>query len=208
MAILEDRLSTQVVDAVYVPPEDEIRYSFQEDFEGGPKYVSDTSGGMNFQIWDLVYADPTITLVPRDSGAPYQVLSVAGCKQLSFCFDQNARPSVFYSTQTSSFHYWYDTEVAQFVTTEYPDMVSGHLSLDDKRDTQFSANDILLWYTKEDPVTAGVYYLYHRKQRERFQTEYVMRMDPNTAMPVPPYLLKAGMHAGIRGKVTLTYRTP
>ena len=208
MAILEDRLSTQLVDAPYLAPEDEVRYGFLTDFEAGPKYVSDTSGGMSYQMWDLSYVDPQITLTPRDEGAPYSVLSVAGCKQISFCFDQNARPSVFYSTQTSAFHYWYDTDVAQFVTTEYADFVSGHLSLDDKRTTQFSANDILLWYTKEDPGTPGVYYLYHRKQRERFTIEYVMRENPAVPMPVPPYLLKAGMHRALRGKVTLTYRTP
>ena len=208
MAIRQDRLSIQVVDAPYMPPEDEIRYSFVKDFEAGPRYVSDTSGGMEYQMWDLSYTDPNITLVPRDYGSPYFVLAAAGCKQLSFCFDQNARPSVFYSTQTSSFHYWYDTDVAQFVTTEYPDVVSGHLSLDDKRSTQIDSNDILLWYTKEDPVAPGVYYLYHRKQRERFLTEYVMREDPEVAMAVPPYIWKAGMHKALRGKVTLTYRRP
>lgn len=207
MAIPDDKLSSELVDSPYVPPEGNIRLSFVQDFEGGPKGYTDTSGGMNYQDWVLSYDGSTITLTPDLEGSPLTVLTgIANAEQLSFCFDQNARPSVVYLTPTSCFLYWYDSQQSQFVTTEFPDIHSAMLSLDDKRAMQLGANDILLWYTKE--ISPTVYYLYHRRQRDRFTVEYEMREDPNTPMPVPPYLWKAGMHKGLRGKVTLTYRTP
>lgn len=206
MAIIEDRLSSQVVDATYSFPEGELRSGFTHDWEGGPAALTDTSGGMNFQAWQLSYSDPDITLTPQDVGSPSIVLSAAGCKQISFTFDQNARPSIVYVTATSCYLYWYDTLASNYVTTEFPGLVSAILSLDDKRYFQSSANDILFWYTKETSPT--VYELYHRRQRDRFETEFVMREDAGTPMYVPPYLWKAGMHEGLRGKVTLTYRVP
>lgn len=205
MTIPDHRLSNQVVDGIYVPPEGEIRYTFIDDKEGGPVALVDTSGGMNYQVWEMSYSDPDLILTPRDSGSPVTVLSVPGIRQASFCFDQNARPSVCYGTDSSFFLYWYDSDIAEFVTTEYPDVVGGMLSLDDKRYRQIGANDIIFWYTEE--VSPNVYNLYTREQRDRFTIPYLMKVN-GVAPEVPPYLWKAGMHQGLRGKVTLTYRVP
>lgn len=206
MAIPEDRLSTELVDDTYIDPEGFVRLSFLHDREGGPIGLTDTTEGMNYQDWELTYVGNNITLTPLTVGSPIVPVIAADVRQASFCFDQNARPSVVYLTETNCFLYWYDSTVANYVTTEFPGYVSGMLSLDDKRDMQVGVNDILFWYTKE--VSPNEYWLYHRKQRDRFETEYLMREDPNTPMPVPPYMWKAGMHEGLRGKVTLTYRTP
>ena len=63
---------------------------------------------------------------------------------------------------------------------------------------QVGTNDIIFWYTKS--ITPNVYNLYHRRQRDRFTIEYLMKEN------VPLYLWKAGMHKGLRGKITLSYR--
>lgn len=202
MSVPDHKLSSSIVDAPYIPPEEEFRLSPLTDMEGGPVAVGNTTGGMNYQPWDLSVVGNDIILTPRNEGLPITVLSVEGLTQASFCFDQNARPSVAYKTSGGVFLYWYDTDAANFVTTPYPDAVSAILSLDDKRERQVNNNDIIFWYTKE--VSPGVYHLFNREQRDRFTEEY--RMEVSGVPPeVPPVLWKAGMHQGLRGKITLKY---
>lgn len=202
MSIPEHRFSDILVDAEYIPPEEEPRYDRRIDMEGGPIAVTNTTGGMNYQPWDLSIVVDTVTLTPRNTGSPVSVLSASNIIAASFCFDQNARPSVVYQTPGGVYHYWYDSDMASFVTTAYPDMVSAVLSLDDKRSRQVNVNDIILWYTRE--VTPGVYNVFTREQRDRFTIEYPMLMD-GVAPSVPPNLWKAGMHKGLRGKIVLRY---
>lgn len=204
MAIPEDRLSTSIVDGVYIPPEAEDRASFLHDIEGGPKGLTDTSGGMNYQNWDLSLVGDMITLTPRTEGSAISVVLAPGATQASFCFDQNARPSAVWITPTACNLYWYDSAEGAYVTTDFGNtIVSAMLSLDDKRELEVGANDIIFWYTKE--TSSGIWTLFHRKQRERFLTEYTM--TPPLGTVIPPRLWKAGMHKGLRGKVTLTYRS-
>ena len=205
MAIIENRLSTTLVDDTYIPPEGFIRNSFLHDKEGGPIAVTDTSGGMNAQDWTMTVSPAFEVVLTPDVGAPYSLNTITGAKQASFCFDQNARPSIVWVTDTTTYLYWYDSAVGNFVTTDLgADVISAMLSLDDKRALEVSDNDIILWYTKE--TSPSVWQLYHRLQRERFTIEY--EMTPPAGIVYPPYLWKAGMHEGLRGKVTLTYRTP
>jgi hypothetical protein len=195
MTIPDHRLSTEVLEAPYIPPEELDKFGFLEDYEAGPIAPEDTTAGMNYQTWKLTYNDPDFTLTPMTSGTPYVVLSDSGAKQVSFCFDQNARATIVYIKGTSAFLYWYDTQAAQFVTTEFTSVKSAMLSLDDKRDRQVGANDMILWYTSER--TLGINTLFTREQRDRFDTEYSMKED------VYPYLWKAGMHEELRGQITL-----
>lgn len=202
MAILEDRLSITVVDAPYIPPEETYRsQGFLRDIEAGPIAILDTSGGMNYQSWILTYVDPVITLTPQTAGVPVVAdISPANATQLSFCFDQNARATIAYRVGTDVYLYWYDSDGAAFVTTQYPNYISMMLSLDDKREMEVSVNDILFWYTRE--MSPGVYNLYHRKQRDRFEVEHLMEAGTF------PYFNAVGMHTGLRGKIALTVVNP
>lgn len=205
MTIPDHRMSDEFIDAAYISPEDEGRLSFLHDIESGPIGYTDTTGGMNYQPWTLTYETNIIRLTPRNVGSPVDVFTLPGVVQASFCFDQNARPSVVYQDGTGVHHYWYDTDAADFVTTDYPAAVGCLLSLDDKRRRQVSVNDIIFWYTEE--FAPNVYHLYTREQRDRFTVPYQMLAN-GVPLEVPPYIWKGGMHRGLRGKVTFTYQVP
>ena len=203
MAIPENRMSTVPVPADFYHPEDEPRLNYLVDNEGGPKGQNDVSAGMNFQHWVLSFSqlDGTVTLTPQVEGNPIVLPALApGAQQLSFCFDQNARPAITWVIDRTAYLYWYDSNQATFVTDEYPNTVSAMLTLDDKRISQVERNDILFWTTKE--VNTNLYSLYCATQRERFLTTRAMAND------VPPYLFRCGMNNGLRVQVALTYRPP
>lgn len=194
MAIPQNRLSTTFIDADYIAPEDRLRASLLVDYEGGPIAIGDTSQGNNFQNWNMTYQPGNqIVLSPESVGTPVTVLTVAGCTQISFCFDQNARPSVTYIIGANAYLYWYDSYLGSFTTDMFTSIYSSMLSMDDKRARQSAANDMLWWYTKL--TGPAEFTLYHRRQRDRFQTQYTMRVG------TLPYVCRAGMHRGLRGKI-------
>ena len=53
MAIPDNRLSTEIVNADYIFPEADTRFSLLSDIESGPIGFIDTSEGMNYQKWVL-----------------------------------------------------------------------------------------------------------------------------------------------------------
>jgi hypothetical protein len=195
MAIPEDRLSTTFVDGDVFSPDERIRPTLLEDYELGPMAISDTSAGLTYQSWTLSYVSPDITLTPETTGPPVVPYTKPGCTQLTFCFDQNARPTFAYVIGGNGFLYWYDTDAAQFVETEYTGLISVFLMLDDKRATQTGANDMIFWYTRL--TGPSEYSLYHRKQRERFETEYLMKTG------CLPFFSRGGMHDGFRIKLMM-----
>jgi hypothetical protein len=171
MAIIQDRMSTVPVPGIYLPPDDVV-HDLLEDHEAGPRGLSDPSGGQRDQDWILTYVDPDFTLTPQDTGDPSVVLQAAGALQIGIAFDQNGRETICYNTATNGFLYWFDSAVPGFVTTDLgTDVFSLALTLDDKRDRQTQANDILLWYTKAGAVD---YDLFVRYQRERYTEEHPM----------------------------------
>ena len=198
MAIPEDRMSTTVVAAAYLSPDDRFHTSLQ-DYEKGPIALNDPSEGLSYQVWKLEWSPTTSEFIvtPETTGSPVTVITVANVIFCSLAFDNNGHVTISYMTSdNSAYLYWYDTLAAGWVTdtldagTTYP-----MLQLDDKRTTQTDSNDIMLWYTKQQPDTT--WNLYKREQRERFLIEDLMLSD------VYPYLFKVGMHKGLRTQITL-----
>ena len=199
MAIPEDRMSTTPVIDDYLATDGRVRVFQTLDYEDGPIGLNDASGGMKYQPWALSWDNLTgnFTVTPELTGSPSVVLNAANVVQCSFCFDQNAHVNISYQLSNGeAYLYWYDTLLANWATdllaagTNFP-----MLSLDDKRRTQVQANDMLLWYTRQQPDLT--WNLYKREQRERFETEQLMATD------VWPYVVRAGMHKGLRGMVAL-----
>jgi len=198
--IPEDRMSTAFVDADWIPPDGYDR-TMMNDFELGPIALNDTSQGLMYQNWQLTWSGGTnnFTVTPELVGAPTAVLNVANVTQCSLSFDQNGHVSIAYTSNGLAYLYWYDTLVVNWVTTALgAGVTSPMVSLDDKRPTQSPLNDIILWYTKQDP--GGTWSLYRKLQRERFLNE--KKMLDGIALP---YIRKCGMHSGLRIKIMMSY---
>jgi len=194
MAIIEDRLSTTLVTNSYLYPDSKERH-INTDFENGPIAITDLSEGIQYQSWALTIVSGNFTLTPETTGSPVIILSGQDSIRCSFAFDKNGRPNIFWTDSGNLSHfYWYDTVAADFVITDYPDVFSGMLSLDDKRVMESDVSDIILWYTR---LVGPQYNLYHRKQRDRYGIEHLMK--ENTF----PFIYKSGMHKGLRGQIVL-----
>lgn len=182
----------------WLPPDD-INRSLSDDYEIGPVALNDTSEGLRFQVWHLTIVGNDLTVTPALVGDPVVIITVANVTQCTLAFDQNAHITLSYTALGVPYLYWYDTALGDWTTTE---LVSGTITptvvLDDKRETQNSANDIILLYTVED--TPGVYTLYSREQRDRYAVAYPHTVD------VKPNIFKLGMNTGLRVQVGLSYR--
>lgn len=197
MAIAEDRMSTQVVEGAWIPPDDRTR-NWSQDYEAGPVALNDPSLGLSYQVWALTWSSGTgdFTVTPETTGSPVVVFNATNVVQCSLAFDQNGHVNIAYTSGVTPYLYWYDTNLAGWTNqalaadTNYP-----MLTLDDKRTTQTNASDILLWYTRQQGD--GTWNLYKREQRERFLIEDLM------AIGVYPYCYKAGMNDGYRVQLAL-----
>lgn len=201
MTIIEHRLSTTVVEDIWLIPDGEQRHALQ-DFERGPIAINDQSQGMAYQNWALSYVGNQLIVTPEVTGTPSVIRTVASVKQCSFTFDQNARVTLAYTlVDDTAYLYWYDSQAAAFVTTLLETgTVTPTLTMDDKRITQTQTNDIILWYTKQQPDST--WRLYTREQRDRFGvvdgTFYLMGESA-------PYIKRVGMHQGQRLQVGTSY---
>ena len=198
--IPEDRMSTALVDAAWIPP-DGFDRTMMNDYELGPIALNDTSQGMMYQNWELTWSGITnnFTVTPALVGTPQVVLNVANVTQCSLSFDQNGHVSIAYTAGGAAYLYWYDTLVASWVITALGAGVTAPMvCLDDKRASQSPLNDIILWYTKQE--LSGAWSLYRKLQRERFLNE--KKMLNGTALP---FIRKCGMHSGLRIKIMMTY---
>ena len=201
MGIPSDRLSTTVIADTYIHPDGENRSAIT-DWEAGPIAIGNTTEGSYYQDWAMTYnsVNGEMTVTPELTGTPQVVLTVLNVVQLSFCFDQNGDVTVAYTlSDGQAYFYWYDTDQIAWVRDALAaDVVGPMLTLDDKRSRESGLNDILLFYTR-DTLANGIADLYHRKQRDRFQTEYLMAQD------VPTYVYKLGMHDSLRVQLTMRY---
>jgi hypothetical protein len=191
MAIIDDRLSSQIVAAPFIPPDDRFRL-LNEDYEVGPIAVEDMSEGSRYQNWKLTFAGGTFTITPETTGAPVTVLTGQTSQHCSFAFDKNGHVYLFWKDDADLCKfYWYDSAAEDNVITDYPDAFHGMVYLDDKREMQSGTSDVLLVYTKPDGLTFN---LVHRRQRDRFLTEFPL------ATNTFPYVRQAGMHTELRGQ--------
>lgn len=179
----------------YLPPYDRT-FPVLEDYEEGGIALSDSSLGLQVQMWHLVYdADENspnygdFTITAENTGASSVLINVPAVVNCSLAFDQNMRAALCYETEAGdSFYWWYDTQLGQTVTTQLPaGSVSPYFCLDDHRALQDTTSDMILGYVRGAT-------LYWRMQRERFDTERV------AASGVSPPLNRIGMTENLRVK--------
>lgn len=171
-----------MVAAAFLTP---LRNSPDVDYEWGGIRLRDTSQGLLKYQWRSHYLDGSLKLY-NGVNAPVEVIKSNGIIHHSFAFDQNMNPCVVYNKAGVTYYYWYDpiegkqTTMSFDVYMEYP-----QVSLDDHRQHQLGASDIILSYIRDDK-------LYYRLQRERYLQEHFLEDVPHMK------LMQIGMTKNLR----------
>jgi hypothetical protein len=180
--------STVAVPSEFTPPDDQVS-SPLIDFERGGLALNNPSLGLNYQNWSCFVAPNGLDVqVQAESGAPITIFQQAAIETLTFTFDQNMRPCVAYQIGDVVYLRWYDSVPQAFVVTAFANIRDPKLALDDKRITQLALNsDIIFAYISGTNLC-------YRQQRERFNTERVIR----TGLPASLGLKNIGMGRNLR----------
>lgn len=171
MAVQDHRLSSLLMAGTWLHP-DELTSHALYDYEMGGIALNDPTEGLRVQVWNLwLQGDDVVTRAPSYGSDPATVLFTdTGITELSLAFDQNMNPFVAYVKDGDAKWWWFDTFDSQ---TKHSFLPSGSVSprccMDDKRETQTAANDILLAYVRNNN-------LYYREQRDRYGVEYLKRL--------------------------------
>ncbi len=120
---------------------------------------------------------------------PIAYLDATAVVELALAFDQNMRPVIALARYLLPLRlFWYDSAIpAGYKYLELPYCQNPKLSLDDKRPQMSQSSDVILAYLRDGS-------LYYRQQRDRFQTERLLRSNliPGTK------LRSVGMGRGLR----------
>lgn len=165
-------ISTVPITAPFAWP-DSQRLTFVEDFEAGGVAVQDTSQGLSAYRWRCFIGQTGIH-IQRDGLADQVWVTVSGVLEVALAFDQNMRPAVAWRLDNGRIYLnWYDTQIAQYVTTDFGLAKNPRLTLDDKRATQIASSDVIFAYMRDGSI-------YYRMQRDRYQTEYQIASGLNS----------------------------
>ena len=146
-------------------------YPLTESWDNGGVALSDPSEDLTKYVWQAWTDGTTITVKRADLDTYHVVLMDSNITEIDLTFDQNMRPCIAYVANGISKLYWYDSQQAKQVITEYADISSPRVSLDDKRRFNVANSDIIFAYQKDDTLC-------YRLQRQRFSVEYVLATNP------------------------------
>ena len=138
------------------------------DFESGGIGIQDPSEGLNYQIWEAVLSDDNVVLSSPNT-PKFIAYTGSNITEISFTFDRNMNFTLAFIQNGEAKLYWYDSQLGAMTTTNYGATVSSpRVSLDDKRDLQSAVSDVIFAYVKDNNLC-------YRQQRDRFQTEYILK---------------------------------
>lgn len=184
--IPQGRLSSQVVYAPYLSPDNIEQPSPLVDYEMGGVALNDPTQGLEVYTWIAQYYPLTGDVTVFAPGTPEQaIFNAPGLTELSLAFDQNMRPFVAFVQNGQAKFFWFDTVIGETLITLLPvDAVTPRCCMDDKREMQTSQgqNDVILAYLRGTS-------LYYRQQRDRYETEYLL-----TAAAPGTKLIRVGMN--------------
>lgn len=159
--------------------------SLTESRHTGGAEIGDASQGFLSKIWTLT-TDGTAVTISAPSVAPVVVFSGAGITEVSLAFDQGMNPTIAFVDGTGAKLRWFDSLISDYTITTLPaGSETPRVCLDDIRETQQAASDIILAY-----VRGGS--LYFRAQRDRFGVEYPL------ASGLATKLRSVNMNTGLR----------
>lgn len=179
MALPGNTVSSSPVPSPFLLPDGRALDNPLEDYERGGIALQDPSQGLNVRTWRAFVTDEGIWLQSRQGALPLFYIPGEEINLVSLAFDNNMNPVICYRQLEVVKLNWYDTTVNSRVTTQYPDALTGAVTLDDKRPTQDAVNDVLFFYVKDE----GVYY---RQQRDRFGVERRLAPIPQEFSNVVP----------------------
>lgn len=187
MALPFDALSTTPVPSVFIGGR-ALPVTNLKDRESGGIALSDPSAGLQYQIWTAeISADRTQIVVSAPSVAATTLYTGVNISEVSLTFDQNMRPVLAFVEDGIAKLRWFDTVPQEQVVTVFgADYITPRVTLDDKRLTQNANSDVILAYLRDGN-------LYHRRQRDRFQTELLLATGVKSSG-----IAKIGMGRGYR----------
>ncbi|WP_444919320.1 hypothetical protein ACJJID_00295 (plasmid) [Microbulbifer sp. CnH-101-G] len=186
MALPENTLSSQPVASPFIGGA-ALPVRAITDYQRGGVAIQDPSRGLNFQTWRArVMEDGKAIVLDAQQVAASTFITGNNITEVSLAFDQNMRPVIAYVEAGTAKLYWYDSSQGAQVTTSWPGVITPRVSLDDKRSTQGGTNDVIFAYLKSGN-------LYHRQQRDRYGSEYLLASNVNS-----PGLVKVGMSRNFR----------
>lgn len=189
MALPNDSLSSQILTAPLLGGRGQ-EITLTEDKETGGVALNDPSQGLQVQVWSasIIGGEHIVINAPNTTETTLYTSPTgpSSITEVSLSFDQNMRPTFAFVENGEVKFQWFDSSISDTVITDFGDTWSNpRVSLDDKRDFQSGQSDVILAYLR-----AGN--LYHRRQRDRYQTELLLATD------VEGELHKIGMGANFR----------
>jgi len=169
------------------------------DYEEGGIALNDPSAGLTGYIWRARLVGNDIVVGREPYSSETVITTDTDITELSLSFDQNMRPALAYVAGGQAKLYWYDTVTEMQITTNLAaDVTLPFLSLDDKRlqATTINSNDTLLFYIRGSS-------LYYRQQRERYNTERLLRTYADTNIRIG----RVGITRGLRLQIQICYIT-
>lgn len=157
------------------------------DYETGGVALGDPSRGLQVQVWRArIVENNTAIVLDAEQVAATTLITGNDITEVSLSFDGNMRPVVAYVDGGIPKLYWYDSQQASQVTTEFPGIITPRVGLDDKRVLQSSVRDVIFAYLRNGNI-------YMRQQRDRYQIEYLLQANVGS-----PGLIKIGMNRQLR----------
>lgn len=181
--IPQNRLSTIPVQSRFVDPVSR-RTMPRKDYARGGRAVQDGSEGIDVQLWTVEVIGNDVWL-SAETVAPFIYFRRPNISEVALAFDQNMVPYVAFVQEGVAWLYWFDTAVSAMVFSSFPGMVTPRLVNDEKRMVESNNSDVILAYVSGNNLC-------FRAQRERFQTEHVLKAS------VGGTLGAVGMNSGNR----------
>ncbi|UFK09603.1 hypothetical protein [Xanthomonas phage DES1] len=154
------------------------------DYERGGVALRDPSQGLSVKDWK-VYIDGNAIYITDSINPAIQAFAMEGVTEVCLAFDANMNPFVGFVVDGVAMIWWYDSSIPEQIFSIIGEGVSNvRSSLDDNRSIASSYRDIILAYNRNGN-------LYIRKQRDRYEIEYLQA--ENT-----PKLDAVGMNSGFR----------
>lgn len=150
-------------------PEDKL-----QDWELGGVALNDPSQGLMVKVWHLqatkrAESDDVDVIVSAPGVAPTLLFTAPGITEVALAFDQNMNPFVAYHQGDDAKIYWYDPTIPGMTHTTLPSGIrTMRCTMDERRSAFVADSDIVLSYIRAGNLCV-------RYQRDRYQTEYVLR---------------------------------